>query len=354
MAAWADYAEIGSNAFASAFHGAGGRYATAYINANYWYTSPDYTAPGNYAESAFGHTSSGARVSRPQGSGTEYYLLSNSAAQQNGFAGIADSIQSGGGFNYIYLDGVSSNLNISLYRFNGTPVEISTDAQYVAGMKTTVTRSPLPTIVNGYMNGNPVQEEEYIGAPNIAGIFGESCFTHDSGTYTDQRWRDQANALLDTTQHHYPAICGGNGELADNRPLRIYWLASWWLTYDPNYSVALEIYGSDPNPVYVFAEQGLVPLNPVQTATTISSLQVAGGAYARQFGSCYYQRNWRGACAAIVNPSSSSTVSMPALASAYHHSLTLDTHDLYAGGQIYLTGSVPSTLAPGQATILFP
>jgi len=159
---------------------------------------------------------------------------------------------------------------------------------------------------------------------------------------------------LYTTGQHYPAICGGRGALADNRALRIYWLASWWLTYDPAYSIALEIMSSDQNPVYVFAEETIVPQNPLQTASSITSLQVGGGAYARQFASCYRNRSWWGACAAIVNPSASATVPMPALASAYHHSLALDTANLYAGGQVSLSSSVPSSLGPGQAVVLFP
>jgi hypothetical protein len=214
-----------------------------------------------------------------------------------------------------------------------------------------VTRSPLPTIVNGYMNGNPVQEEEYIGAPNIAGIFGESCFTHDSGTYTDQRWRDQANALLDTTQHHYPAICGGNGSLSDNRALRNYWLSSWWLTYDPTYSVALEIMSS-PGSVYLFAEETLVPYSPLQTATSsISQLQRSNGVYAREFSGCYLKGVSVGACAAVVNPTSS-TLSIPHLSRSYTRRLVLDNNNLYDGGQVYLKTGLP-TLGPGTGQIIF-
>jgi hypothetical protein len=352
MAQWATYALIGQSKYANAFHTAGGKYALAYTNANYWYTSPTYTAPGNYSESAFAHSSGGARVSRPQGTGTEYYLNPNSSAEQSGYAGITSTIKSQGGFNYVYVDGVSSNLNISLYRFSGTPVEITSDAQYVAGMKATMAKSALPTIINGFMNGNPVQEEEYVGATNIAAIFGESCFTTYGAIYTGQTWTNMANALLYTTGAHSPAICIGKGSFADNRALRIYWLASWWLTYDPVYSVAGELVSSTANPVYVFPEELLVPLNPVQTATTVSSLQTSTGAYARQFNACYYDRNWRGACAAIVNPTSS-TVSMPSLASGYHHSLALDTNNLYTGGTVSLSSTVPTTLASGQAVVLF-
>jgi hypothetical protein len=352
MAQWATYVLTGQKTYANAFHSAGGKYAMAYTNANYWFTSPTYTAPGGYAASAFAHTSTGARITRSQGSGTEYYLDPSSSAEQSGYAAITNTIKSQGGFNYVYVDGVSSSLSMSLYRFNGKPVEITTDAEYIAGMKTTMAQSALPTVINGYMNGNPVQEEQYIGATNIAAIYGESCFTTYSGIYTGQTWTDMANALLDTTAHHMTAMCDGKGGLADNRALRIYWLASWWLTYDPVYSVAGELITSTANPVYVFPEELLVPLNPVQTATTVSTLQTSTGAYARQFNACYYNKNWWGACAAIVNPTSS-TVAMPSLTSAYHHSVVLDMNNLYTGGTVSLSTTVPSTLASGQAVILF-
>jgi hypothetical protein len=352
MAHWVTYALIGSSAYANLFHAAGGKYAVAYTNANYWYTSSTYTAPGHYSESAFAHTTSGARVKRPQGTGTEYYLNPNSSAEQSGYAEITSTVKSQGGFNYAYVDGVSSNLSISLYRFGGAPVEITTDAQYVAGMKATMARSALPTIINGYMNGNPVQEEEYVGATNIAVIFGESCFTTYTGAYTDQRWTDMADALLYTTGRHYPAICVGKGGLSDNRALRNYWLSSWWLTYDPTYSVAGELMTS-PGNVYVFAEQELVPTSPLQTATSaITQLKRSNGVYAREFAACYLSGVNIGACAAVVNPTSS-TLSIPSLSKAYHRRLVLDNNNLYGGGKVYIYSGLP-TLGPGTGQIIFP
>ena len=352
IAQWATYALIGTSAYANAFHAAGGKYAVAYTNANYWYTSPTYTAPGSYSESAFAHASTGARVSRPQGTGTEYYLNPNSSAEQSVYAGITSAVKSRGGFNYVYVDGVSSNLSISLYRFSGAPVEITTDAQYVAGMKATMAKSALPTIINGFMNGNPVQEEEYVGATNIAAIFGESCFTTYSGLYTGQKWIDMANALLYTTGRHYPAICVGKGGLSDNRALRNYWLASWWLTYDPTYSVAGELMTS-PGNVYMFAEQQLVPTRPDQVITDINSIRWWTGAYVRRFEACYYLQHPWGYCAAVVNPSSTSSAAIPRLPVTYHHSLALDGNNLYGGGKASLSTSVPTSLAPGSAVILF-
>jgi hypothetical protein len=116
--------------------------------------------------------------------------------------------------------------------------------------------------------------------------------------------------------------------------------------------VALEIMSSSTTPsVYVFAEEMIVPINPLQTATSIAALQTSTGAYARQFGACYYDKAAWGACAAVVNPTAA-TVSMPSLASAYHHSLVLDNNNLYAGGKATLSTSVPTSLTSGQGVIL--
>jgi len=356
-AAWATFVETGDSTNANEFHNSGGKFAVAYTNPNYYLVEPGYTAPGNYPNSAFGYGSNGTRTQRPQGGGTEYYLLSNSTASQVGFQGVASAIAAGGGYNYLYADGVSDTLSESLYRMAPTPIEISTDAQYVDGMKALLALSPLPMLVNGYNNGNPVlEEQEYIGSTNVAGAFGEACFTVSAQAYTDSPyhhpWSDMTNALLATTQSGSYAVCGGRGTLADNRALRTYYLASWWLTYDPNYSVSLEEFESNGD-VYVFPEQLVVPTSPLQSAgSSIASLKSSTGAYVRQFGACYYDKTAWGACAAIVN-ASTGIENMPSAASNYHHSLALDNNNLYYGGHASMSSSVPTALGPGTAVILF-
>jgi len=353
VATWSTYAEMSNSTWAKAFHAAGGRYAVAYTDPGFFYTSSNYTAPGNYPESAFGHGSDGTRTQRPEGPGTAYYLLSNSSGSVSGYQGVTQTIASGGGFDYVYADGVNDTLADSLYHFSPTPVEITTSAQYVSGMESLFAVSALPVIANGYMNGNPVTNEQYVGASNVAAMFGESCFSTYSNTIVGSQWQKMANALLYTTSRGYPAICGARDTLSDTRPGRIYWLASWWLTYDPNYSVALELITSS-SAVDLFPEVMLVPTNPLQTAGSndVAALQSSTGAYIRQFGACYYDKIPWGSCAAVVNPTSSS-VSMPSAASGYHHALALDFNNLYDGGAASLTSSVPGSLGPGSAAVLF-
>jgi hypothetical protein len=354
MATWATWAEMSTSPYAKQFHAAGGQHTVVYTNANYYYVLPTYTSPGHFPEGAFGHGGDGVRTQwNGIYGGTEYYLLPNSSASQLGFQGVVNGETINGGYDYVYVDGVSDSLATSLWGPRlPQPVEISTAAQYVAGMKQLLAPLSLPAIINGYNNGNPVTEEEYVGAPNVAAIFGEECFTEATHVQTNQYWIDQADALLYTTSHGIFAICGGRGSLADTRPERIYYLASWWLTYDPRYSVSLAEFSSYAN-VYVFPEQAIVPTVPDEVVTNVSALKWASGAYMRRFENCFYNRVSWGACAAVVNPSSTLSVSVPTVPVQYHHSLALDANNLYEGGQASLSSVVPTSLAPGTAVILF-
>jgi hypothetical protein len=354
MASWATWAEIGTSAYANQFHAAGGKHTVVFTDPNYYYVLPTWTSPGNYPESAFGHGSNGVRT-QWDGlyGGVEYYLLPNSPTAQAGYVGVVKQVTAGGGYDYVYADGVSDSLTVSLWGQRlPKPVEITTNAQYVTGMEQTLAGSSLPTIINGYNNGNPMVETEYVGSPNIAGIFGEDCFTGNKYIHTDNYWIDQENALLYTTRHGIYAICGGRGAELDNRPERIYYLASWWLSYDPHYSVSLAEFAS-PGNVYVFPEQTIVPTQADQNPSNISAIRWWTGAYVRWFESCFYQQVWLGRCAAVVNPSSTRSAAIPSLPFVYTHSLTLDGNNLYAGGKVYLSTSVPTTLAPASAAILF-
>ena len=353
-AAWAaanvTFVETGRASDARAFHAAGGRYAVTYAAPDYYYVSPNYRSHGDFDESAFGHDATGARISRPQGQGIEYYLLPTSPAARDVYARVT-ARDAGNDYDFVFTDGVSDSLHTSLYRMNAPPVEILTDADYVNGMKSLLAVSARPAIINGYDNGNPLALLTYLGTPNVAAIYGEACLFTDAGPKTGERWAREADALLATTARQRYAFCGGHGKSSEQAG-RLYWLASWWLTYDPMYSVSVEVFES-PGDVYVFPESRLVPLAPVESAgTDISTLRTAGGAYVREFRRCYDGGSSIGACAAIVNPSGA-PVTMPQLSLSYSHVLTLDARNLYDGGRIGFSGQIPTMLAPGQAAILF-
>jgi hypothetical protein len=345
------FVEIGRADDARAFHAAGGTYAVVYTDPNYYFVSASYRSHGDFPESAFGHDAAGVRITRPQGNGIEHYLLPNSPATREAYRRVTVT-DADDAYDFVFADGVSDTLQTSLYRMSGRPVEIQNDDDYQRGMKRVLGASARPVIANGYDNGSPLSMLTYASAPNVAGIYGEACLQTDAGPKLGQRWIDEANALLATTERGRYAFCGGHYANADNQAARVYWLASWWLTYDPRYSVAAEIFES-PGEVYVFAESALVARSPLRSAgSDIAALRSSSGAYVREFARCYKGGSAIGPCAAVVNPTSN-TVSMPALSVNYGRVLALDPRNLFAGGSIAFTHGVPATLGPGQAVVLF-
>jgi hypothetical protein len=350
MAAHVTFVETGRASDARDFHAAGGQYALVYTDPNYYFLSAGYRSHGDFPDSAFGHDSSGARISRPQGDGVEYYLAPN-AETRDAYRRVtlADADDA---YDYVFADGVSDSLSTSLYRMSAPPVELRSDAEYLTGMKAVLGASAKPVIINGYDNGDPRGMETYATSPNIAGIYGEACLWTDRGAKTGDRWTREADALLFTTAHQRFAFCGGHGKEQNQQAGRLYWLASWWLTYDPEYSVAVEVFES-PRDVYVFPESQLVPTSPVQSAgSDIDALRAAGGAYVREFRRCYDAGSPIGPCAALVNPSAAS-VTVPSSVLRYSRRLTLDGRNLFDGGQIGFAHGVPATLAPGEAAVVF-
>jgi hypothetical protein len=135
------------------------------------------------------------------------------------------------------------------------------------------------------------------------------------------------------------SLCMMNGP--PTAPNRLYAMASWWLTYDPNYSVAAPIApASDGNAV--FPEYGIVPDAPKASAGSgrISALY-HGGVYVREFERCFQDGRSIGGCATVVNPGTSQR-SIPALSRRYTRTLSLSDASVASGGR-----AVWNVLHPG-------
>ncbi|MBV8172591.1 MAG: hypothetical protein JO219_11740 [Candidatus Eremiobacteraeota bacterium] len=129
-------------------------------------------------------------------------------------------------------------------------------------------------------------------------------------------------------------------------------MASWWLTYDANYSVAAEVFES-PGDIYAFPEMRLVPLDPVRSASgDIEALRSRSGAFVREFRRCYLGGSAIGACAAVVN-ASVANVTLSAFPRSYTRALSVDDRNLFDGGRLSFSDGVPYSLGPGQAAALF-
>jgi hypothetical protein len=192
---------------------------------------------------------------------------------------------------------------------------------------------------------------------NVIGGMCEICYNgHNSRTgldyvHTGTRWINIENAEIQTIAKHkifwaYPRAIGV-AQYAST--VRKYAYASFLLSYNPTYAMIQEALKTN-NGFEVFPETGLVPMNPLTTASSVTGYLRSGGAYMREFGACYYRGVNKGKCAVVVNPTSG-TVTVPT--TAYGHSLGVVGSDVLEGGYVTFTGSRPSSLPSGTAAILF-
>jgi hypothetical protein len=118
-------------------------------------------------------------------------------------------------------------------------------------------------------------------------------------------------------------------------------------------------------PVFVLPEALLVPERPLATAVWPQRIGALshGGAYVREFAACAYAGKPIGPCAAIVNPSSTATLRVPALTQTYGHSVRFTGNNgAFTGrygtpnygdtGDLDFQAALPATLPPAGWAIL--
>ncbi|HEY0615374.1 MAG TPA: hypothetical protein VGC96_12060, partial [Candidatus Elarobacter sp.] len=206
-------------------------------------------------------------------------------------------------------------------------------------------------IING---GDPTDTPAYGGVfvrlPFVRGNIHEGCYRDDHGAKpVDRGWRTQSDAMLYNVAMRRWAFCYMDGK--PTAASRLYALASWWLLYDPQWTVAAPIQHASKSSL--LPEFSIVPRFPTRTALShIDELRMPSGAYAREFGGCYDQRIYLGKCAAVVNPTSL-PVAMPQLDGFYRRALDLRGEDVLAGGTAgWVTRTPPAALPPMSAIIL--
>jgi hypothetical protein len=382
MAAHADYVEddaANDTSLLRAFKAAGGKYTVSYSDPAFSvYCAPPFTAPAGSCsgpmgslvsgdESAWLHGADGARVHKFYSDHFQYQEAMNpaSASVQNAYrkstGGWAAALPS---LDYVFADdsggaltgGDGTQLTGLLYNFNAPAAEIRTDDAFIAAEKAVLASSARPVFVNGATPYTmmPSYGGTFLKAPNVAGQNFEGCYGDYSGLIVDDaskgpRWSNISNALIAVNGYGSTALCMNVWSATPAN--RLYYLASWWMAYDPVHSVVVP-QAPTGDGYTVLPEYDIVPTQPRATATsTIASLRASGGAYVREFAACYQAGSPIGPCAAVVNPGSSSAP-MPALASRYTTSLALDDRSSYTGGKASWTGSVPASLAPYSAAVL--
>lgn len=381
MAQHYDMTEQGSagGAFANAFIAAGGKTAIVYTDPEIipFCFSPFATAGGakpgkcsgplssslNLSESAWLHDASGNRL-HVTSNGTQISGNWQDRDDPN-YSGLPSAYRasllgliSDAKFNAFEIDDFQSGYIPSYFtfKFGATSREYtargtSANAVWLAAQERIIAAAPKPVFLNGIITA--YLPNTVIALPNVLGVMLESCAsTTNTRGITGSVWVANMNELLLVTSLHKNAVCINYGTtLALSTPERLYGLASWWLTYNPTYSVNLiDIPTADGHEVY--PEHGIALYNPITSATTnIATLKTTTGVYLREFQYCYVNKVAIGACAAEVN-SDTVTRTVPTTHFKYGHYLVLNTKSWFSGGAVAWGAGTFTTLPAGTARIL--
>jgi hypothetical protein len=304
------------------------------------------------------------------------------------------------GYGIVFLDDINGYLyndGGSLPCHNGSVWAQSATSSAYATMIASIT---LPTLSLGHgppgyllnvlgpiiseANGNVATLQAEIAAftatSNIVGMDCEGCFADNTnaeiGTSSSSeianQWvlvEDAEIALVNAHKIFWLQDQDTRSTSSASYAGRMYAFASFMLTWDPQYTVYQNAYygyvgdgthANSTNPqIHVFPEEALVAYNPLvsypSTTSGIATLRDTGGAYFREYRSCYYAGLAVGPCAFVVNPDSSSHTK-PALQGSYTHTMVISSqNDVLDGGTVSLTGTAaPSTIPALTGYVLLP
>jgi hypothetical protein len=352
-----------SSTHAQAFKNAGGKFAIEYTNPTYlFYCSPPLTEPagpctGPWApidSTGYLHDSSGARIAIYTDSQHQYRETANvgSVSAATAYSNYTAALLRGSPS----LDGFQADDSGSPFtslEAGSSSVEITSDLQWQKGESAILQAAAKPLIING---GNPLTRDPayngyFLKLSYVFGQMYEDCFDSPSmGQFTTDTvvtWANEANGLLAGQALGKTAMCMPTGSASSSA--RLYTYASWLLIDAPPFSV----YDTDivlSNNHSIAPEVTVVPTQPTKSAKDISDLAI-GGVYVREFGACFVSGVPIGACAAVVNPTTS-VQSIPALSTSYGAHLLLDAASSYDGGKARVAPGGVTSLAAASAALL--
>ncbi|HET9097862.1 MAG TPA: hypothetical protein VFN37_14465 [Candidatus Baltobacteraceae bacterium] len=213
----------------------------------------------------------------------------------------------------------------------------------------------VPMFVNTLGAGSyPDDQVGYAQASNVIGAMCEECYAAYNSSTVDYAiggavWQHTEDAEIAMVSSHkiFWDYARAIGDPSAETGLRNFIYASFLLTYDPSYAMLQEAFKSASR-FPVMPETGLVPMNPVSTASTVGGY-ARGSVYMRDFGACYYRGTSIGTCAVVVNPTGSS-VSIPA--NSYAHAMSLSGGGVLDGGSAAFTAPAVTSLGPDSAAVL--
>ena len=320
-----------------------------------FYADPNVTTSGapmyTSSESTFAHTCSGSRLSYAYDGHRMYIMSIGGSAMQSLFSSYTASIASQAHFDAIFEDNAGP-----LGSITADPCNYS-DSYWLSYGRTLNQASRVPVIFNGlaaYHDHGISLSVGLLSSSNTLGGVLEHCYS-DNATPKYHGWIWQAQEATELYVGKYGKMfkCMLRNTLSasSSTDARNYALASFLLTYNPAHSVLWEEFATASG-LHVMPETGLVPMYPTINPTSVSSLHLSSGTYARQYQKCYLRGSYVGACAVVVNPD---TVSHPFPYPAYHHTLYLSGAGVLDGGKALTTGGPPPTTLPAlEARIVFP
>lgn len=324
-----------------------------YMNPNRAQTNdPMYTSDAT----TFATDCSSNRVTTVYNGITQYVMDVRNASTQSLYASVVASRTAGAHYDAIFEDDAGA---LSAYTgLSGTPCNYN-DASWLSGEEAMEASVPIPTIFNGLsaLNGHSPSSSLQLLSQNAAmgGNF-EHCYSDDGQPESSNwLWVATENTELSVANQHkiFQCMARNTSSAATQTAARLYAYASFLLTYDPNTSVYWNYYAT-PSNLHVMPEQQLVALNPViSEPSDVSALMTSGGAYGREYRTCYIATQFVGPCAVAVNPDSSSSHTFPF--PQYTHTLSLSGAGLLDGGTMSTAGPASALyMPPSSAVIAFP
>lgn len=310
---------------------------------------PLYTAD----ETTFAHDCNGNRISYAYDNVTMYQMNIGSSSMQTLFAAYVNYVKTLGHFDAIWEDNAGPLTGATVL-----PCGYS-DAQWLQYGNALDQASSVPILFNALstLNGHDVSlSMGLLSSANTMGGNFEHCYS-DTATPKMGAWLWQAteNTELEVAAQNKAFECQlrNSNSASASTDARIYAIASFLLTYNPSTSVLWEQFGTASG-LHVMPESQLVLLDPkVPAPANVSSLQLTGGAYGREFGQCFYRGNFLGSCAVVVNSDTASAHPFPY--PQYTHSLVLSGGGVLDGGTLSIAGAAPPVSLPAsEAAIVFP
>lgn len=326
-----------------------------YVDAGKVYSGNNLTS--TLSSSAYAKTCSGSTVTETEDGHTFPIVNPNNSTYQAALGHYVSSVLSQAKFDMIFEDNAGALSPYATYP-NGKPCNYS-DSSWINGFIAANNTSPLGILSNG-LNIFP-SSLATMYAPDLSllqskmSIGGnmEHCYSDDSQpTMSGNSWDHIENTELNVMRQgkYFECMARDLNSASGSIGPRLFTLASFLLSYDPNHAVLGEEYAT-PSGLHVFPESQLVALNPVvSTPSDVSSLRTSTGVYARQYNTCYLKGQLVGACVVAVDRSGPAAFPY----SGYTHTLTISGNGILDGGTVSASGPAPpSTMSIGQGVIAF-